>query len=126
MNNKRPIQIPEGTPVKCDNGEIKIVIYRSTALKEGWNRFFTGRKCIHKHMSERRTKSYICIECAKIKNKKKHKYRMSTEIEYRETYLRKRNIRHKRRYREDLEYRKRCVESSRKYRDKDKHIDYLV
>lgn len=40
-------------------------ISRKEALKTGKNTYFTGNPCKHNHISERNTKTCVCVECHK-------------------------------------------------------------
>ena len=108
----------EGTKVKCDDGKIRKVVYRKTAIRKGLGRFFTGRPCKYGHIEERKTNSYICVKCARIKQKKRHKDKMLTDKEYRENFLKKRLVRHHERYKTEPEYRQKFIDRAKAYRSK--------
>ena len=40
------------------------IVTRAEAKKEGKSHYFTGKRCIHGHLSQRNTKSSICSWCA--------------------------------------------------------------
>lgn len=46
------------------------IISLKDAKEKGLTRYFTGRPCKYGHISERRVSSRLCIECARIKDKK--------------------------------------------------------
>lgn len=46
------------------------LVARQDALERGLSRYFTGGPCKHGHVSERFTKSWKCVECHKLSEKK--------------------------------------------------------
>lgn len=48
------------------------IISRVDAKSAKLNRYFTGEKCIHRHVAERRTHNGECVECIRIGNKGKY------------------------------------------------------
>lgn len=45
---------------------IPFVIYRQEAIADGLDRYFTGEPCASGHISQRLTKSRVCVECRKL------------------------------------------------------------
>lgn len=40
------------------------IISRKEAATKGLSRFYTGKVCVHGHLSERFTSNGVCVECA--------------------------------------------------------------
>lgn len=45
------------------------IIVRKEAIQLGYERYYTGKPCKHGHISQRFTKTRICIECNRIQSK---------------------------------------------------------
>lgn len=46
---------------------------RQIAMEAGETHYFTGKPCVHGHLSERRVKDRICCECDRLTKEKKRK-----------------------------------------------------
>ena len=108
----------EGTPIKCSDGEVREVIYRETAIAKGLNRFFTGKPCRYGHKHERKVSGYICVMCARERQKERHKRLMKDDPEYRRRFLDNRNRRHHERYESEPEYRQKFLDRAKDAREK--------
>lgn len=94
-----------------------IIMTRSEAREKGLTRFFSGRPCIHGHLTERSTVNGTCIPCCyksiskigkrdRIKNRKKHTDRTREAMH-------KLKIENPKKYQEKLD-------RTKKWRDKNK------
>lgn len=45
------------------------IVTRKFAIENGLSRFFTGKPCVHGHLSERKTVARTCIACVNARNK---------------------------------------------------------
>jgi hypothetical protein len=51
------------------------IVARADAIKAGLTHYFTGKECVHGHISVRRVKDRVCSECEAIKMAKLRKER---------------------------------------------------
>lgn len=107
---EKPDPIKNGTKVECDDGVERKVIDRKTAIEKELTRFFTGVKCPHGHMAERKVKGYGCVTCVSTRRKEALKNRLANDPEFKEARAEKRRERHKKRYAEDEDYRKKILD----------------
>jgi 5-methylcytosine-specific restriction endonuclease McrA len=89
-----PIPQPPARDPTLDAADAAIeavkVITRDEALAFGLPRYFTGTCCKHGHISERYTKTRICVECCRIHNKSKN----GTRSDYNREWKQKNKERH--------------------------------
>lgn len=52
-----------------------VLLSRSEALAKGFVRFFTGKPCVHGHVTERYTRNKACLGCSRTRDIKRHKER---------------------------------------------------
>jgi isocitrate lyase len=59
---------------------------RARALREGLSIYYTGKPCLRGHRSGRFVSSKCCVECARIKDRRRNKKRRERQREYQKKY----------------------------------------
>jgi len=79
---------PEGEKVFYGDGPFP-VLSRAAAIILGFSRYNTGEPCLAGHDSPRKTKTSTCLACARLKLRDRHKRRIKEDADYKAKFAQK-------------------------------------
>ena len=65
------------------------LLSRAAAILLGFSRYYTGVRCINDHDAPRKTKSSACLVCSHEKLRERHKRRLKEDVDYKAKFAQK-------------------------------------